>query len=119
VIPSYFPVPDEGLDRYEEGKARQKYLVQLGETLGNMKGVAVCSLQIQSEAYDRYYHTYNPTWGGEPLFNKQGRQTREYMRRLSIAIMDLVGSLKDWCIPEAKRKEQVGHRPPKGDDVQE
>jgi len=121
VIPPYFPAPDEGVDRYEEGKARQRYLSYLGEALGDMKGVAVCSLQIQAEAYDGDYHTYNPTWSGEPLFNKQGRQTREYMRRLSVALMDLVGSLKGWCIPEAKRKEQVNHwlSGSEGDDVQE
>ena len=110
VVPPYFPKPGEKVEDYNEGKKLHQHTAAIGVYLGRMVGLAVCPLLIQTVPYNEGYHLINPDWHGEPLFNKDGRQTREYLRRCKSALLELTEALQVWMVPDAERSIYVGYR---------
>ena len=110
VVPPYFPKPGEKVEDYNRGKLLHQHTAAIGNYLGKMLGLAVYPLLIQTVPYNEGYHLINPDWHGEPLFNKEGRQTREYLRRCKRALLELTEALQVWMVPDAERSLYVGYR---------
>jgi hypothetical protein len=104
LIPPYRVQEGDGWNDYAKGKRYHEYWEKMGTQLGQMLGLAVGSVLMQSEYRDENTVYNHASWTVEPLFNEKRQCTREYHRRMYGMLLNLCMYIHPWIVPVSKRQ---------------
>ena len=105
LIPPYRVQEGDGWNDYAKGKRYHEYWEKIGMQLGQMLGLAVGSVLMQSEYRDEHTVYNHNTWSVEPLFNEKRQCTREYHRRMYTMLVNICMHIHPWIVPVSERQK--------------